>query len=74
MRQGKEHCVKCDQDFPTTAQLQRHLDKFHMYKFLTGVKNVVEDCLQKQVMIHTLFLMNRGKRNSNVLTVTQVLV
>ena len=30
---GEKHCVKCDQDFPTTAQLQRHLDKFHMYKF-----------------------------------------
>ena len=30
---GEKHCVKCDQDFPTTAQLQRHLDKFHMYQF-----------------------------------------
>ena len=30
---GELHCIKCDKDFPTTAQLQRHLDMFHMYKF-----------------------------------------
>ena len=30
---GELHCVKCDKDFPTSAQLQRHLDKCHMYKF-----------------------------------------
>ena len=30
---GEWHYIKCDKDFPTTAQLQRHLDMFHMYKF-----------------------------------------
>ena len=30
---GELHYIKCDKDFPTTAQLQRHLDMFHMYKF-----------------------------------------
>ena len=30
---GELHCIICDKDFSSSAQLQRHLDKCHMYKF-----------------------------------------
>ena len=30
---GDTKCVKCDEEFPTSTQLQRHLDKYHRYLF-----------------------------------------
>ena len=30
---GRIHYIKCDKDFVTSVQLQRHLHKYHMYKF-----------------------------------------
>ena len=30
---GDTKCVKCDKEFPTSTQLQRHLDRYHRYLF-----------------------------------------
>ena len=32
-KSGDTKCEKCDKDFPTSTQLQRHLDKYHRYLF-----------------------------------------
>ena len=38
-KSGDIKCGKCDKDFPTSTQLQRHLDKYHryLYSFTCGV-------------------------------------
>ena len=62
-KSGDTKCEKCDKEFPTSTQLQRHLDKYHRYlcsficptcqKGLTTKQGLKEHMLTNNCLLYT---------------------